>query len=204
MNLPKHPSGSANLRLDSHGEKSGRHQDLSTLELADFAVEVEDSQDFLHSLAQHLMGDHVKSRTRISDVVQQTLLQAFRDQTMFRGKTRLQLREWLATILRHRIADEARKAKTAAAKQMLSGHSPLENGRLVSHATPASELVKKEQITRLLTAIEDLPEQLRVIVRLRYLEGRSFNEIGDVCCLSHDIVRRLWLKSLRILGGSIQ
>ena len=158
------------------------------------------SRRFLLSIAERLMSDAMRSQVTASDVVQQTLLAAIRDQQSFRGSSDHELTQWLVQSLKHRITDEARRIH---ARQNLLPQMP-DMARSVQQSfhqpTVLSNLVAQETIHQLLQAIGQLEEQQQTVVRLRYIESLSFDRIGEQLNLSHDAVRRLWVKAVQSRG----
>ncbi|MBL8817842.1 MAG: sigma-70 family RNA polymerase sigma factor [Planctomyces sp.] len=167
------------------------------------AEQIVQSRRFLLSIAERLMSDALRSQLTASDVVQQTLLAAIRDQESFRGSSNEELTQWLVKILKHRIIDEARRQDTRrrVVSQKFNAALPVQS--LTSQPTLLSELVAQETLEQLLKAIEQLEMQQQTIVRLRYIESLSFEKIGERLGLSHDAVRRLWLKAMQSLGQRI-
>lgn len=167
------------------------------------AEQIVESRRLLLSIAERLMSDALRRQSTVSDVVQQTLLSAIRDQDSFRGSTHQELTQWLIQILKHRIIDEARRldARRMHAMQNLNAASSIRQP--LDQPTVLSDLVAQETIESLLKAIAHLDEQQQAIVRLRYIESLSFDSIGKQLNLSHDAVRRLWLKAMQCLGRQL-
>lgn len=68
---------------------------------------------------------------------------------------------------------------------------PLENVWMADSSSPDKELEKKEKIRFVRRLIERLPENQRQVIRLRGIEERSFEEIGEITGLSPSNVRVL-------------
>lgn len=145
----------------------------------------------------------MRSQVAASDVVQQALLEAIRDQASFRGSSEQELTQWLIQILKHRIIDEARRLEVRREHMPLKSKSTLQIQQSINQTTLLSDLVAQETIQQLLHAIEDLELHQQTIVRLRYIELLSFDKIGESMNLSHDAVRRLWLKAMQSLGRQL-
>lgn len=181
----------SNLSLSLSGppDSSARYEEL-----------IVESRELLLGIAEKLMSGAVRTEVTASDMVQQTLVAAIRDQAAFRGQTSQELRKWLVQILRHRIIDEARRVKL---RKKLT-ESPNANLTVASTGlempSALSELVAQETLQTLLTAIECLEAQQQYIVRSRYIDSMTFEEIGQQLDLSHDAVRRQWLKAIQKLG----
>lgn len=158
------------------------------------------SRSFLLSIAERLMSDALRSQLTASDVVQQTLVAAIRDQHTFRGSSTQELTQWLVQILKHRIIDEARRLKLKQRLDVRQAVTSLSCQSVVDKPSALSDLVAQETVRQLLDAIEQLDSQQQFIVRSRYIESLSFEQIGQKLSLSHDAVRRLWLKAMQALG----
>ncbi|MEZ6039685.1 MAG: sigma-70 family RNA polymerase sigma factor [Planctomycetaceae bacterium] len=162
------------------------------------------SRRLLLSMAERLMNDALRSQVAASDVVQQTLLAAIRDQASFRGSSEQELTQWLVQILKHRIIDEARRIHSRKELLCLKSDTVFQIPQSINQPTLLSDLVAQETIQQLLHAIEHLETQQQTIVRLRYIESLSFDKIGELMDLSHDAVRRLWLKAMQSLGRQLR
>ena len=162
------------------------------------------SRQLLLSIAERLISDAMRSQVAASDVVQQTLLAAIRDQQSFRGASDQELTQWLVQILKHRIIDEARRINARNELLPTKPEAALLIQQPNDQPTVLSELVAQETIQKLLHAIEQLETQQQAVVRLRYIESVSFDKIGEQLNLSHDAVRRLWLKAMQTLGRRLR
>ena len=72
---------------------------------------LEKVRPYLRLLAQAHLGDQLKKKVDASDLVQQTLLEAYQDREKFRGSSEAQLVAWLKRILQNRLIDMARHRK---------------------------------------------------------------------------------------------
>src|SRR3954451_9231871 len=61
---------------------------------------------YLHVLARAQLGRHLRGKCEASDVVQETLLEAYRDFASFQGSTEPELLAWLRRILSHNLFNE--------------------------------------------------------------------------------------------------
>ncbi|MFO0975700.1 MAG: sigma-70 family RNA polymerase sigma factor [Planctomycetaceae bacterium] len=179
-----------------------------TIAMTDSAVvhrseQIVQSRRLLLCIAERLMSDALRTQSTASDVVQQTLLSAIRDQDSFRGSTHQELTQWLIQILKHRIIDEARRIEMRRMHATRTLNEASSTRQPFDQPTVLSDLVAQETIESLLRAIEHLDEQQQAIVRLRYIESLSFESIGKQLDLSHDAVRRLWLKAMQSLGRQL-
>jgi RNA polymerase sigma-70 factor (ECF subfamily) len=115
-------------------------------------------------------GDTAKAE----DLVQETFLQAVRSAGSFRGEAALTT--WLCGIARHLLArhyaDERRQERAR------SGLVALDGGAGGHEADPAATLDAVEHRQQLLDALGRLPVLHRQVLVLKYLDGRSVEEIA--------------------------
>ena len=132
---------------------------------------------------QRLIGRMVRDVDLVEDIAQETFIRAYRALAQFRGDA--QFYTWL-----YRIAiNTAKKAlmdlkrnPTVSENSFKSDDddetSPVEN-ELISSETPDAVLASKEIAQIINTALEALPEELRMAITLREIEGLSYEEISD-------------------------
>ena len=116
------------------------------------------------------------------DVAQETFLRAYRAIGQFRGES--QFYTWLYRIAvntaKKAISDDIRDPTVSEGDA--SGHdeetfSPTE--LLSNHETPESILVSKEIVQTVNAAMESLPDDLRMAITLREIEGLSYEDIAE-------------------------
>lgn len=151
----------------------------SAPEYADaFRQEILPHLDGAYNLARYVTRDAVLSE----DVVQDAVLRAYRAFDQFRGSSP---RAWLFAIVRNcsRTAMSGRRGTVSLVvnESALSDDAAAELG---NHADPSSspeeELARKQDVDRVRSAIEAIPEPFREAVVLRDLEGLSYAEIAEV------------------------
>jgi RNA polymerase sigma-70 factor (ECF subfamily) len=126
-----------------------------------------------------LIGRYVADWSECQDVAQETFLRAYRALGNFRGDA--QFYTWL-----HRIAVNTAKNHLVShnrrppsddididdAEQFASGM------RLRDNDTPERELMRQQLEQTVMRAVEGLPEELRVAITLREVDGLSYEEIA--------------------------
>ncbi len=119
--------------------------------------------------ATRLLHDNARGR----DVVQETFLALGRQPEAELEALRPRLAAWLFTVCRRKAFNLLR------AEGRLS---PLDEAPPVAagEADPAAALVRSEEHGHLLALVARLPERQREVVRLRYQEGFSYEEIGAI------------------------
>jgi RNA polymerase sigma-70 factor (ECF subfamily) len=165
-------------------------------------------RNYLHLLARTQIDLHLQGRFDPSDLVQETLLEAFRDFGRFRGGTEAELLAWLRRILVHNLAWLAEKhlrTRKRDARREVPMHriADLErsadrlDAALVSQATSASgRALRRERAAILADTLARMKPEQRDVIVLRNLEGLSFEEVAGRMDRSAGAVRMLWLRAL--------
>lgn len=127
-----------------------------------------------------LIGRYVNDWSECQDVAQETFIRAYRAIGSFRGDS--QFYTWLHRIAvntakNHLVAGNRRPpgddVEVADAEQFDSGM------HLRNHDTPEHELMRQQMEQTVMRAVEALPEELRVAITLREVEGLSYDEIAQ-------------------------
>ena len=135
---------------------------------------------YQHRIA-NLVARYVQDPSEVLDVTQEAFIKAYRAISRFRGDSAFYT--WLYRIAintaKNHLAAQARRPQESgidlADAEQLAG-----NTELKEHATP-ERLVLTEEIQRtVIAAIEALPEDLKVAISLRELEGLSYEDIARV------------------------
>jgi RNA polymerase sigma-70 factor, ECF subfamily len=126
-----------------------------------------------------LIGRYISDWSECQDVAQETFLRAYRALGNFRGDA--QFYTWLHRIAvntakNHLVAHNRRPPTddidVADAEQFASGM------RLRDNDTPERELMRQQLEQTVMRAVEALPEELRVAITLREVDGLSYEEIA--------------------------
>jgi RNA polymerase sigma factor (sigma-70 family) len=133
---------------------------------------VERYEGQLMRYAVHMTGDVERAR----DVVQDTFLRLCAEEP---GAIDGHLAEWLFTVCRHRVFDIQRKE---------SRLRPLDEIELKSFASdtpsPARVAEQQEVTSQLLDALKTLPPNQQEVVRLKFQNGLSYQEISGITKLT--------------------
>ena len=143
-------------------------------------------RDYLHLLARLRLAPGLRAKLDASDVVQQTLLEAHQAADQFRGRTEAECAAYLRGILTHNLADVLRHygaaGRDVAAERTLpagDGSSDEWDGWLAAPgSTPSQHAQRDEELLGLARALVQLPEEQRVAVELKHLQGYSVEEIS--------------------------
>ncbi len=166
-------------------------------------------RNYLQLLARTQLDLHLQGRIDPSDLVQETMLEAFRDFAQFRGGTEGELLAWLRRILLHNLARVAEKQLGTRKRDVrrevslnrrvadLEGSAERMDAALVSQATSASRRAQRRELAAILAdALARLKPDHREVIVLRNLEGLSFDEVARRLGRSAGAVRMLWLRAL--------
>jgi RNA polymerase sigma-70 factor, ECF subfamily len=134
------------------------------------------------------------------DIVADTFLKALRAVERY-DETRGAARSWLLAIARNLVQDHRRRGRV---RQYVALGTM---GDLVADGpSPEEQLLRKEEVGRVLDALADLGDDDREIVSLRYGSGLDGREVAEVLGISEANVRtRLWraLKRLKATLGEL-
>ncbi len=125
--------------------------------------------DAAYNVARHL----VRAEADAFDVVQESLLRAWRYFASFRGHNESDARPWLLQIVRHSAWALLESRRT----QPLTEDLPLVDE---SAPDPAAELIERVDAELLTQAVDALPPAYREVIVLRELESLSYKEICTV------------------------
>ena len=170
-------------------------------------------RNYLNVLARAQVEKRLQSKVDASDLVQQTLLEAYRDFRNFRGGTEAEWLAWLRRILSHNAANFIRHwqmtGKRQARKEVPLGpgdsngaprFDPPAHGE-----SPSQELLRKERELLVADAVAQLPPDYQEVINLRNLQQLPFQDVADRMGRSRPAVQMLWLRALnqlqQILAG---
>jgi RNA polymerase sigma-70 factor (ECF subfamily) len=144
-------------------------------------------RSYLRLLANMQIDKRVRSKVDASDIVQQTMLQAHRARDQFQGSTEAQRGAWLRQILARNLSHATRdltrdKRDVRREKSMQTSVEQsslrMEQFLTADESTPSVKVQRSEQLLRMATAIESLPEAQQDALVMHYLQGMSLPEIA--------------------------
>ena len=123
---------------------------------------------------------YVKDRALAEDAMQEAFIKAFRKINQFKGD--VTFGAWLKRIVINTCLDsiKAKKIEVESIREEMIGIADDEDDWSVSDETAVAEIT---------SAIADLSESYRVVVRLFLLEGYDHNEISEILGITENASR---------------
>ncbi|MBZ5585089.1 MAG: RNA polymerase sigma factor [Acidobacteriia bacterium] len=133
-------------------------------------------------LVHFKMSPRARQFSDVEDVVQETLLRAFRDLNRFSYRTPGSFLRWLSSIADHVIVDRVRylgRERRAGEEIPFRSESNPGGPEPADSRTPSRLFAQQEAIEGLLNRLEALPEEYRQAILLAKIEGLSTAEIAE-------------------------
>jgi len=135
---------------------------------------------YQHKVA-NLVSRYVSNQSDVPDIVQEAFIKAYRSLPTFRGESAFY--SWL-----YRIAVNcAKNHSTALGRKPPSNDVEIEDaesydsgGALRENASPEKVLLTEEIKKVIFDAIKQLPDDLRIAINFREIEGLSYEEIASI------------------------
>ena len=159
---------------------------------------------YQHKVA-HLVSRYVRNSGDVADVTQEAFIKAYRALANFRGESAFYT--WLYRIAvntaKNYLAAQGRKAPTndidAEEADFYDGSDSLRE-----NATPERVLLSEEMNRLLFETVEKLPDDLRMAITLREIEGMSYEEIASVMDCPVGTVRSRIFRAREAIDDVIQ
>jgi RNA polymerase sigma-70 factor (ECF subfamily) len=162
--------------------------------------------DFYEQMSPQVLRFFVRrtsDRHRAVDLTAETFATAFEHRREFRGASDQQAAAWLWKIARNELAgyQRSRAVELAAVQRLrLERHSlSLRDDELLELERLTSTEELREQIQH---ALEVLPDDQQEVVRMRFIDELSYDEMAQKLGVSNDVVRTRTSRALRALRAS--
>lgn len=152
-------------------------------------------KDMAYNLCYNITGDHDEAM----DCAQDSFIKAYRN--LHRFEFRSAFSTWLYTI----CVNTCRNRLTSSwnRKRVHVNDLVLENFKDCS-PDPEDELIRTERELIVRRAIEKLPEEERVLVVLRDMEGRSYTEVSEITGIVQGTVKSRLARARHRLRGLLE
>jgi RNA polymerase sigma-70 factor (ECF subfamily) len=143
---------------------------------------------YLQMLAEAKLDRRLRAKIDPSDIVQETMLQAFRAWGEWRGTSEGERLAWLRQILMrallHAVRDFGRAKRDVAREQPLVRLADRSSAQLealcASNQTSPSQVAQRaEELLRVADALQELPEEQRSALVGYYWRGATVQELGE-------------------------
>lgn len=163
---------------------------------------------YLHLLARLQLPPRLRAKVDASDVIQQTLLEAHEAMSRFGELDETARVAFLRRMLANNLVDLARRFATegrdVSREVALEAQMQESSCRLAAllggdHSSPSQRAVREEEQLILASSLAQLPEDQRVVVEMKHLQGRSVAEIAEAIGRSETAVGGLLRRGLKRL-----
>jgi RNA polymerase sigma-70 factor (ECF subfamily) len=165
----------------------------------------------LLGFVQHLMSKSLQQKVDAEDVIQEVCLSCVNSFSEVDLSERHPF-DWVCQVARRRIIDQGRKYK-GTEKRAIDREIGMSGGStdqaafaqmlIASITSPSSAFSRDQREFRLQQAIEQLPQENRDAIRMRYVESLPSKEIAERLGKSDGAVRVLLTRSLKRLQSLI-
>lgn len=148
----------------------------------------------------------VKDHAEAEDVVQETFIKAYRALGSFRGESAFYT--WLYRIgvnsAKNHLSSLRRRVPVVNEPERNDPESFNESDLLKESNTPDSVLASKQLAEKVNDAMNALPDELKLAISLREIEGLSYEEIAEFMACPIGTVRSRIFRAREIIAGKIR
>ncbi|MEO1525592.1 MAG: sigma-70 family RNA polymerase sigma factor [Planctomycetota bacterium] len=165
---------------------------------------------YLIQLAREKRGKQLEAKIGVSDIVQQSLLQANRGLDDFRGERESQWKAWLKMLLINEVRQSARyfsrERRDIFRERSLTSsreESPFEAALDSGQESPEERAIRQEQLDQLATALGRLSKDYRTVIELRSLQRMPMAKVAERMQRSVDATAKLWYRAIHRLKSEM-
>ncbi len=161
---------------------------------------------YLKMLASAQIHQRLQGKADASDLVQETCLEAHKQIATFRGSSNAEFAGWLRGILANLLAKHFRRylgtkqrdlqMEQSLVESLEHASGCLQRGLVAKVDSPSKVMMKNETMLELAAALEKLPEDYRMAILLRNIQGLPFAEVANAMGRTVDSVEKLWVRGL--------
>jgi RNA polymerase sigma-70 factor (ECF subfamily) len=172
---------------------------------------LDEFRSYLLLVAHEELEDSVKVKAAVSDVVQDTFVEAHRDFDQFAGQSPHEFRAWLRRILLNNIANTRRQFQDVQ-KRQTNREVPLDDSAFKALATaiadsgpsPSRSAIADEERRRLERILATLSADDQTVIELRHGQQLTFREIGRRMNRTPDAARMLWWRAFERVADRLE
>jgi RNA polymerase sigma-70 factor, ECF subfamily len=154
----------------------------------------------LLALANEKICREIQAKVGASDIVQQTILEAYQHVHTFEPKDDRHIFNWLTKILLNNLRDISKSFRRAKKRSVERERYLCSEGNLPDRQAFTQPLELQEDLDLLRCAMACLPDAHQQILTWRYHEQLTFPEIAELVGRSEDAVRMLVKRAIRRLA----
>jgi len=169
---------------------------------------LEKVRPLLVSLARQILDRRLWKDVDPSGVVQETLVEAYRNRAQFAGNGHVAMEGWVRSILRNNLKDAIRKVHRQVrdiGREVSLGDAIAESTRRLERQlaggdpSPSENAMRNENLLSLASALERLEPSQREAVELHHLQGRSLSDTALLLGRSSSATAALLHRGLKTL-----
>jgi RNA polymerase sigma-70 factor, ECF subfamily len=152
--------------------------------------------------AHYRMSSELRQWVEVEDILQETLLRAFREFDHFAYQGPGSFMGWLARIAEHVVVDTARhhgRARRHAELVRFRSESNPQGPEPLDSETPSRLFGERERLQQLIRSLDALPENYRRAIVLSRIEGLTTQELADRLGKSRESAALLLHRALKAL-----
>jgi RNA polymerase sigma-70 factor (ECF subfamily) len=165
----------------------------------------------VEAFISHAAGPALRRRLDVDDLLQETLIRAFRSLPDFEDGGEDGFKSWLFTVARHAIQDMARalgrQKRDVGREVSLAGGSGEESGTSAGRdpglaspdPSPSKGPERQERFERLKEALSTLSPEHRQVIHLARLDGLRIEDVAERMGRSKEATSMLLLRAMRKL-----
>ena len=159
-------------------------------------------REYLRMVVGLRMSSELQARVDVSDVIQETHIEAFKRLDDYLRRNPMPFKLWLRMTARQCLVDLSRRHLDAQARSVYRENAlPADSSvvlarQLMSGSTPSQRVAREEIAAKVRTAITALSDSDREILLLRNYEGLTSQEAGHVLEIDPDAARKRHTRAL--------
>lgn len=168
---------------------------------------------YLVLLARLQLPVRLRAKLDASDLVQQTLMEAYRGFEDFQGHSEQEWLAWLRQILANNLADTLRRfgaekrdanREESLSQSLAQSSARLERFLATGEPSPSQQAVQNERLLQLANALNLLPDDQRLAVELKHLQDWSVKQIAELLDRTEEAVGGLLYRGIKKLRGMLE